>query len=85
MICIRNVLVYIRIYMLPNGLLFVVSEDNRPLWVKALMPFGIRNVVDNMSDMEKYLVENCTDLDYTAIKLCFGKGQNKTGLKYISQ
>ena len=30
--------------------------------------------------MEVYLQENCADLDYTAVKIGFGKGQNETGL-----
>ena len=42
---------------------------------------GFRNPMKNLADMEKYLVETCADLDYTAVKACFGKGQNETGLK----
>ena len=46
------------------------------------MPLGFRNVCQNMRAMEVYLEENCADLDFTAIKLCFGKGQNETGILF---
>ena len=73
-----------RQYMYYNSVcFFVVLEENRPLWVKAFVPMGFRNPMKNMADMEKYLVETCGDLDYTAVKVCFGKGQNETGLKTI--
>ena len=38
-----------------------------------------KNVVQNIRDMEAYLRENCSDLDTTAVKIYFGKGQQETG------
>ena len=46
------------------------------------MPLGFRNVCQNIRAMEVYLEENCADLDFTAVKLAFGKGQNETGILF---
>ena len=50
-----------------------------PFYLKAGVSFGWKNVIQNQRAMEAYLQENSADLDYTAVKILFGKGQNETG------
>ena len=50
-----------------------------PLYLRAGVTFGWKNVVQNQRAMEVFLQENSTDLDYTVVKILFGKGQNETG------
>ena len=39
-----------------------------------------KNYIQNLRDMENYLEKNCADLDYTAVKMPTGKGQDESGL-----
>ena len=54
-----------------------------PLWLRAVELIVAKNVMQDVRNMETYLQESCADLDYTAVKIAFGKGQNETGLMII--
>lgn len=54
-------------------------EGEVPFWLKAARFLGVRNLGQNMKDMEIVLKEKCSDIDYTAVKMCMGNGQDDTG------
>ena len=44
-----------------------------------MKPVWFQNVVECMKAMEVVLDESCSDLDYTAVKICIGRGQDESG------
>ena len=51
--------------------------------LKAARFLGVRNLGQNMKDMEIVLKEKCSDIDYTAVKMCMGNGQDDTGKIHV--
>lgn len=56
-----------------------IADDVVPLWAKPLVALTFKNLIQNMRDMEAYLQENCTDIDYTAVKMPTGTAQEESG------
>lgn len=62
------------------------SEDEVPFWMRrAMKPVWLQNVVECMKYMEVVLDENCSDLDYTAVKVGIGRGDDESGKPILAQ
>lgn len=69
-----------RYWCLNMNIFFFRIDDVMPLWAKPLVALTFKNLIQNMRDMEAYLQENCTDIDYTAVKMPTGTAQEESGL-----
>ena len=46
---------------------------------RALTPVWLQNVLECMKYVDVVLGENCADLDYTAVKVGIGRGDDESG------
>ena len=59
----------------------VFLSDEIPFWVRRVMiPPWFQNVIQSMRDMDDILDKSYSDLDYTAVKICFGRGEDESGM-----
>ena len=47
---------------------------------RVMKPVWLHNVVECMKSMEVVLDEKCSDLDYTAVKVGIGRGDDESGI-----
>ena len=59
----------------------VFLSDEIPFWVRrVIIPPWFQNVIQSMRDMDDILDKSYSDLDYTAVKICFGRGEDESGM-----
>lgn len=62
------------------------SEDEVPFWMRrAMKPVWLQDVLECMKTMEVELGEKCSDLDYTAVRVGIGRGEDESGKPILAQ